>query len=96
MLHGDADVTNSVAPHPHFPVLATSGIEDHVKLWEPKLPVGTGPLMQPTDVHGVVYRSQEAMKQRQPTQDELMEVGCVIFVSGLGICSKGLGPWAGL
>ena len=84
MLHGDADVTNSVAPHPHLPVLATSGIEDHVKLWEPKLPVGTGPLMQPTDVRGVVYRSQEAMKQRQPTQDELMEVGCVIFVFGLG------------
>ena len=36
MLPGDEDVTNSLAPHPHFPVLASSGIEETVKLWEPR------------------------------------------------------------
>ena len=35
VLQGDRDVTNAVAPHPWLPLLATSGIEDDVKLWEP-------------------------------------------------------------
>lgn len=35
VLPGDRDVTNAVAPHPSLPLLATSGIEDNVKVWEP-------------------------------------------------------------
>ena len=73
VLPGDADVTNSVAPHPHFPVLATSGIEDHVKLWEP-VPVGPLPLLSAERVSEIVQHHQRAMKQRQPSQEELMEV----------------------
>ena len=35
VLRGDQDVTNAVAAHPHLPLLASSGIEDAVKLWQP-------------------------------------------------------------
>ena len=32
---GDKDIVNCVAPNPFLPQIATSGIEDDVKLWEP-------------------------------------------------------------
>jgi hypothetical protein len=32
MLMADEDVANAVLPHPHLPVLATSGIESTVKV----------------------------------------------------------------
>ena len=36
MMHGDEDVVNCLEPHPHDPfVLATSGIENDVKIWGP-------------------------------------------------------------
>jgi len=35
MMMGDRDVVNCAAGHPFDPVLATSGIENNVKLWEP-------------------------------------------------------------
>jgi len=35
MLHGDRDVVNCLEPHPHLPVLATSGIDSDVKVWAP-------------------------------------------------------------
>ncbi|GBG78376.1 hypothetical protein CBR_g26405 [Chara braunii] len=34
-LKGDMDVVNAVEPHPHTTVLATSGIENNVKIWTP-------------------------------------------------------------
>lgn len=34
--HGDHDVVNVVQSHPILPVLATSGIDHDVKLWEPR------------------------------------------------------------
>ena len=34
LMHGDeAGVVNVLEPHPHLPVLATSGLDDEVKLW---------------------------------------------------------------
>lgn len=35
-MQSDADVVNCVLPHPTQPILATSGIEPHVRLWSPK------------------------------------------------------------
>lgn len=34
-LRADDDVVNCVQPHPHLPVLATSGIESVIRLWAP-------------------------------------------------------------
>jgi WD and tetratricopeptide repeat-containing protein 1 len=42
VLQADADVANCVRPHPHLPVLATSGIESVVKLWSPEGPEQAG------------------------------------------------------
>eukprot|EP00002_Diphylleia_rotans_P017979 TRINITY_DN3483_c0_g2_i2.p2 TRINITY_DN3483_c0_g2~~TRINITY_DN3483_c0_g2_i2.p2 ORF type:complete len:304 (-),score=79.07 TRINITY_DN3483_c0_g2_i2:458-1369(-) len=33
--NGDRDIVNCVQGHPKYPILATSGIENHVKLWFP-------------------------------------------------------------
>ncbi|GJN08209.1 hypothetical protein PR202_ga26105 [Eleusine coracana subsp. coracana] len=35
MMHGDKDVVNCIEPNPHFPFLATSGIDKTVKIWTP-------------------------------------------------------------
>jgi WD40 repeat protein len=35
MMHGDKNVVNCIEPHPHFPFLATSGIDKTVKIWTP-------------------------------------------------------------
>lgn len=32
---GDKDIVNCVAPNPYLPQVATSGIEDDVKFWQP-------------------------------------------------------------
>lgn len=34
-LEADEDIVNSVAAHPSLPYLATSGIEDKVRIWGP-------------------------------------------------------------
>lgn len=36
VMEADEDVVNCVEPHPHEVVLASSGLEDDVKLWTPK------------------------------------------------------------
>ena len=40
MLEADRHVVNCVQPHPHDPILATSGIDYDVKLWGPSAEVG--------------------------------------------------------
>lgn len=35
MMNGDKNVVNCIEPHPHFPFIATSGIDKTVKLWTP-------------------------------------------------------------
>ncbi|KAI8924089.1 WD40-repeat-containing domain protein [Entophlyctis helioformis] len=39
LLHGDSDVVNVIAQHPTLPVIAVSGIDDTVKLFEPLRPL---------------------------------------------------------
>ena len=34
-LQADEDIVNSVAAHPTLPYLATSGIEDRIRIWGP-------------------------------------------------------------
>ncbi|CAG8768495.1 2386_t:CDS:2, partial [Dentiscutata erythropus] len=36
LLKGDSKVVNCVQPHPSFPILCTSGIDDDVKIWFPE------------------------------------------------------------
>ncbi|CAG8745987.1 32284_t:CDS:2, partial [Racocetra persica] len=36
LLKGDTKVVNCVQPHPFFPILCTSGIDDDVKIWFPE------------------------------------------------------------
>ena len=33
-IRADGQVVNNVCPHPHLPVIATSGIDDDIKIWE--------------------------------------------------------------
>ena len=40
-LHADTDIVNCVAGHPYEPLLASSGIESNIKMWEPR-PAGVG------------------------------------------------------
>lgn len=35
-LHADTDIVNCVAGHPYEPLLASSGIENSIKMWEPR------------------------------------------------------------
>lgn len=35
MMRGDKNVVNCIEPHPHFPFLATSGIDNNIKIWTP-------------------------------------------------------------
>ncbi|XP_062210870.1 uncharacterized protein LOC133912241 isoform X2 [Phragmites australis] len=35
IMNGDKSVVNCIEPHPHFPFLATSGIDKTVKIWTP-------------------------------------------------------------
>ena len=41
-LKADVDVVNCVRPHPTLPLLATSGIENVIRLWAPRLAHGAG------------------------------------------------------
>ncbi|XP_010432320.1 PREDICTED: DDB1- and CUL4-associated factor 8-like isoform X2 [Camelina sativa] len=36
VMEGDRDVVNCIEPHPHIPVLASSGIESDIKVWTSK------------------------------------------------------------
>ena len=40
-LKGDGDAVNSIAPHPTLPIVASSGIDDEVKIWDCTLEVPT-------------------------------------------------------
>lgn len=48
MLDADADVCNAVRPNPRLPVLATSGIEDVIRLWAPPSSTPTPPSAAPS------------------------------------------------
>jgi WD40 repeat protein len=39
-LQCDEDIVNCVQPHPSFPVLATAGIENTIRIWAPGAPGG--------------------------------------------------------
>ncbi|XP_031475334.1 uncharacterized protein LOC116247340 isoform X1 [Nymphaea colorata] len=50
VMEGDKDVVNCVEPHPHATVLATSGIENNIKIWTPK---ASEPVPLPTTIEEV-------------------------------------------
>ena len=58
-LQADEDVANCVQPHPSLPVLATSGIENVVRLWRP------GDAKEPPNqraIMALVSHNQERLK----------------------------------
>ena len=74
-LEADEDVANCCAPHPHLPVLATSGIETVVKIWAPlSAPV-------PTDAHRLITRNQDRMREApsmlRSINPRLIQVGII-------------------
>lgn len=56
-LEDDADVVNCVQPHPSLPWLATSGIEDTIRLWTPEpWDVDENPVPATTSARGIQRR----------------------------------------
>ena len=75
MLAGDESIVNCIQWHPSAPLLASSGIENVVRLWEPK-PPGTNGLSQPQErvVTGadMFKSSQENQKRMKVDPFEVM------------------------
>lgn len=68
VLQGHDDVVNCVVGHPRIPVLATSGIDDIIKLWDP-----SGPAPDPAEVEARVqtvisHNSSENRRMRHGIQ----------------------------
>lgn len=62
-MEGDHDgVVNCLEPHPHIPVLATSGLDHDVKIFSPSAP-------QPTDLAGL----EQLVKRNTEDRDTAME-----------------------
>ncbi|ERM96241.1 DDB1- and CUL4-associated factor 8 [Amborella trichopoda] len=47
LMHGDKHVVNCIEPHPHATVLASSGLENNVKIWTPR---ATAPFSLPENL----------------------------------------------
>ncbi|GFR41420.1 hypothetical protein Agub_g2104, partial [Astrephomene gubernaculifera] len=65
-LPADEDVANCVQCHPSLPVLATSGIEDVIRLWSPAgeaLPGAAASLEQRREAEGLAGRNQDRMRE---------------------------------
>eukprot|EP00249_Psilotum_nudum_P011927 c23470_g1_i1 orf=149-1600(+) len=55
LLTGDKQVVNCLEPHPHATILATSGIENTVKIW---IPNAQQPIPLPSDAQKVMEQNQ--------------------------------------
>ena len=73
VLHGDDSIVNCVQWHPNVPMLATSGIENVIKLWEPK-PPGHEENLEVKNRTKVCSENQRRMKV-DPFEMMLMRMG---------------------
>ncbi len=74
VLHGDDSIVNCIQWHPSGPLLATSGIESVVRLWEPSCPGGRDDLRVVQDFHRATRENQQRMKV-DPFEIMLMRMG---------------------
>ena len=82
VLHGDDSIVNCVQWHPTGPLLASSGIESVVRLWEPK-PVGCQDERVVEDVYKVCKENQQRMKV-DPFEIMLMRMGFHVSAANEG------------
>ena len=73
VLHGDESIVNCVQWHPNVPMLASSGIENVVRLWEPK-PPGQKDSVEVRDKVKACTENQKRMKV-DPFEVMLMRMG---------------------
>ena len=74
MLEGDESIVNCIQWHPRAAMMATSGIENVIRLWEPRTGVGNRESRCVADVAKVVQANQTRMKM-DPFEDMLMRMG---------------------
>ncbi|XP_024524743.1 DDB1- and CUL4-associated factor 8 [Selaginella moellendorffii] len=69
MMEGDRQVVNCLEPHPSVTVLATSGMDDSVKIWAP-----TAPAIQPLpkNAHKVMEKNKLSREDKHSIPDFLM------------------------
>jgi len=72
-LVGDDDIVNCIRPHPHLPVLATSGIDSTIKLWSP-----SSIALAPDDVETCCAANQttlaEGVRRMRGLNERLFEI----------------------
>jgi WD40 repeat protein len=72
-LVGDNDIVNCIRPHPHLPVLATSGIDSTIKLWSP-----SSTALMPDDVENCCAANQttlaEGVRRMRGLNERLFEI----------------------
>lgn len=80
--HGDRDIVNVVQCHPILPVLATSGIDSDVKLWEPRFSDSEAEFMDVPDYVYPLSRTEYAsvMEKLKPR-----ERGFAVVLGGANI-----------
>lgn len=74
VMKGDKDIVNQLESHPHFPLLATSGLENSIKLWAPSSK-DTSPF--PQDLQEILdnnRRGREAHSHVRLTPDVIMRL----------------------
>ncbi|XP_077216989.1 transducin/WD40 repeat-like superfamily protein [Tasmannia lanceolata] len=74
LMIGDRHIVNCLEPHPHVPVLATSGIEKNVKLWAP---IAKDPISLPGNVEEIMEANRQGREDRSRitlTPDVIMHV----------------------
>ena len=80
MLPADEEVANTVQCHPHLPVLATSGIEDIVRLWAPD---------GPRDIVGVddarIAQNQQRMREGAHLPPRILQVSLCLLGGALAL-----------
>ncbi|MQM02606.1 hypothetical protein Taro_035374 [Colocasia esculenta] len=74
LMVGDKSIVNCIEPHPHFPFMATSGIEKNVKLW---MPIARKPAALPSNLEEIMESNKRGREDRAPialSPDVIMHV----------------------
>lgn len=74
VMEADEDVVNCVEPHPHEVVLASSGLEDDVKIWTPK---AIEKAILPTNIQQTRPKSRGWMYRISSPEDLLLQLFCM-------------------
>lgn len=83
VLHGDDSIVNCIQWHPLGPLLATSGIESVVRLWEPSSRGDDDDPRVVQDFHRVSRDNQQRMKV-DPFEIMLMRMGFQVAMANEG------------